>query len=239
MNARNDDDAGIGDHPGELAELHALGALEPHERAQVEAHVAGCASCARALGEAEATVAALDDAFVPQIEPPERLAARIAASAKTFVPLAPARFTRVSSWHMPSLYATAAALLLAAGVGGGALLERSADTRQAAHESAVLATIATSHFNHVTLTARAPAVPVSKVLYARDGAWLYVVIDGTTCDCRVVLRSSAGARDLGAPAVRGSTATLFVTDAARPTSIELETRAGQNLSSASLVYTAR
>ena len=229
------DGPGLGAHLGDLAELHALGALEPHERAHVEAHVANCVSCARSLGEAETMVAALSDAFVPQVEPPERLGARIAASGKMFAspaPLGSARGRR----RLPNYYATAAALLLAVGVGGGALIERSADVRQAEHDSAVLATIATSHFNHTTLTARAPAAPVTKVLYARDGAWLYVVIDGTTCDCRVVLRSSDGERDLGRPIVRGSTATLFVTDAARPNSIELVAQRGQIVSSAKLVY---
>ncbi len=237
MSSINDDRALEG-HIDELAELYSLGALEPDERADVEAHVAGCSSCARALGDAEAAVAALDDAFVAQIEPPERLGARIAASAKTSMPVARSRSAR-ASFRLPSFYATAAALLLAAGVGAGALVERAADTRQAAHDSTVLATIATSHFNHVTLTARSPAAPVSKVLYARDGAWIYVVIDGTTCDCRVVLRSSAGERDLGHPAVRGSTATLFVTNLSRPTSIELVTESGQIVSSATLIYASR
>jgi len=225
-------------HLGELAELHALGALEPLERTQVEAHVATCQKCAAALSAAEATVAALDDAFVPAVEPPERLGARIAASAQTVVPLGSRRVAR-AAWSIPSLYATAAALLLAAGVGGGALVEHSADVRQAARDSAVLATIATSHFNHVTLTARTASAPVSKVLYARDGAWFYVVINSAACDCRVIARSAAGERDLGPPTVRGTTATLFVRDDSRPHSIELVTPAGRMISDAALVYAAR
>jgi hypothetical protein len=224
-------------HLGELAELHALGALEPLERAQVERHVAACQRCAEALSAAEATVAALDDAFVAQVEPPERLGARIAASAQTVVPLAARRAAR-GAWSIPSLYATAAALLLAAGVGAGALVEHTADVRQAARDSAVLATIATSHFNHVTLTARTASAPVSKVLYARDGAWFYVVINTPACDCRVVARSALGERDLGPPTARGATATLFVRDDPRPNSIELVTPAGRVIADATLVYAA-
>jgi hypothetical protein len=226
-------------HLGERAELYALGALESHERAQVEAHVASCASCTRALGAAEVTVAALDGAFVPQLDPPERLGARIAASAQAVVPLAPRGVSRRAASPAPSFYATAAALLLAAGIGGGALAEHSTEMRQVAHDSAVLATIATAHFNHVSLTAREPSAPVSKVLYARDGAWFYVVIDSPACDCRVVGRSAAGERDLGKPEVRGTTATLFVRDFSRPTSLELVDATGRVISGATLIYSAQ
>jgi hypothetical protein len=111
--------------------------------------------------------------------------------------------------------------------------------RQVAHDSAVLATIATAHFNHVTLTAREPSAPVSKVLYARDGAWFYVVIDSPTCDCRVVARSAAVERDLGKPEVRGSTATLFVRDFPRPTSLELVDASGRVVAAATLIYSAQ
>jgi hypothetical protein len=185
------------------------------------------------------TVAALDDAFVPQLDPPERLGARIAASAQAVVPLAPRRVPRRAALPAPSFYATAAALLLAAGIGGGALVEHSTAVRQVAHDSAVLATIATAHFNHVSLTAREPSAPVSKVLYARDGAWFYVVIDSATCDCRVVVRSAAGERDLGKPEVRGSTATLFVRDFPRPTSLELVDATGRVVAGATLPYSAQ
>ena len=232
------EDTDTGRHLGELAELYALGALEPLARAQVDAHAAGCAACTRALGVAESAVAALDEAFVTQVDPPQRLGSRIAASAASaaVVPLAASRRRKRAAWRVPSFYATAAALLLTAGVGGGAFVEHAANVRQAARDSAVLATIATSHFNHVTFTARTPAVPVSKVLYARDGAWFYVVIAGSTCDCRVIARSATAQRDLGKPAVRGDAATLFVRDFPRPTSLELIDASGRDVSDATLVY---
>jgi len=238
MNATNEG-PDAGQHLGELAELHALGALEPQERAQVEAHVATCASCARALGAAEAMVAALDDAFVPQLEPPDRLRSRIAAAAQAVVPLVSRRVPRRAALPAPGFLATAASLLLAAGIGGSALVEHSVDVRQAAHDSAVLATIATAHFNHATLTARESSAPVSKVLYARDGAWFYLVVDSASCDCRVVAHSAAGERDLGKPEARGSTATLFVRDFPRPTSVELVDASGQVISGATLPYPAQ
>lgn len=119
------------------------------------------------------------------------------------------------------------------------LVERSADVRQAAHDSAILATIASSHCNHVGFTSRAPSGPVSKVLYARDGAWFHLVVDSATCDCRLLARSAAGQRDLGKPEVGGTTATLFVSDFAHPTSLELVAASGRVLSDATLAYPAR
>jgi hypothetical protein len=241
------------DHIGELAELYALGVLEPQERADVDAHAAGCERCTRALGEAETAVAALDEVFVPRVEPPERLGSRIAASGDVVVPLAPrGTWPRPRSvpgflataaallWPRPrpvlGFLATAAALLFAVGVGGGLLAERSLEIGGAARDSAVLATIATSHFNHVSFTARDPAAPVTKVLYARDGGWFYVIVDSAACNCRVFGRSAAVQRDLGSPEVHGNTATLFVRDFRRPTSLELVRASGGVLSSASLVY---
>ena len=223
------------DHIGELAELYALGVLEPQERADVDAHAAGCERCTRALGEAERAVAALDEVFVPRVEPPERLGSRIAASGDVVVPLAP-RGARSRTRAVPGFLATAAALLFAVGVGGGLLAERSLETGGAARDSVVLATIATSHFNHVSFTPRDPAAPVTKVLYAHDGGWFYVIVDSAACDCHVVGRSAAAQRDLGSPEVHGNTATLFVRDFPRPTSLELVRASGGVLSSASLVY---
>jgi anti-sigma factor RsiW len=237
-NGRNDTD----EHIGELAELYALGVLEPEERGPVDAHVAVCALCARALGAAESTIAALDETFIPQLEPPGRLGSRIAASAQTVTAPAPRREQpRASRTARPAagFLATAAALLLAAGIGGGVLVERSADGRQAARDSAILATIASSHFNHASLTPRDPAAPVSKVLYARDGAWYYVVVDSATCACRVVASTASGERDLGEPEVRGSTATLFVRNLPRPRSLELVGASGRIISGARLVYPAQ
>jgi hypothetical protein len=228
--------AGVGPHVGDLAELYALGALDPEQRADVETHVAQCAACSRALGAAESTVAALDAAFVPRQKPPDRLGHRIAASARAALTPTPLRTAQHAARPVASWYATAAALVLAAGVGAGALAEHTADARQAARDSTILATLATSHFNHTTFTPLVARVPVSKVLYARDGGWFYVVIDGARCGCRVVAHSAAGMRDLGSPAARGATATLFAQDAARPRFIELIDAANTVMAKATLIY---
>jgi hypothetical protein len=135
--------------------------------------------------------------------------------------------------------AAAAALLLAIGGGAGAFVAHVGEERQAADDGAVLATIASAHFNHVTFTPRAANVPVAKVLYARDGTWVYVVIAGTTCDCDVVAHAANHALVLGRPANRGGSATLFARGLHRPASIDLVDSAGTTLASAALVYPQR
>lgn len=94
---------GRGPHLGELAELDALGALEPDDRAAVDAHAAACVTCSLALAESAATLAALDAAFVPQRAAPRQLAARIAAAARSHP------FAGMSGRTLPAWYAMAAA----------------------------------------------------------------------------------------------------------------------------------
>jgi hypothetical protein len=181
-------------------------------------------ACTRALGAAELVAAALDDRFVERREPPERLGARIAAAAR-----APALRRRGAP-------AIAAALILAVGLAGGAFVERSFQVARDAGDGAVLATIASSHFEHVSFTANAPAAPVAKAIYARDGSWLFVVVDSASCGCRVVARAAGSDRDLGPPQVRGGTATLFVRGVPRPSSLALDDASGRALATATLVY---
>jgi len=195
----------------------------------------------RALGDAEATVAALDEVFVPLVEPPARLGLRISASSDVAVSSIrhmshDAALRRRTSRLGTGFFAAAAALLLFAGISAGALFQRSATKRQVAQDSSVLATIATSHFKHASFTARETAAPIAKVLYARDGRWFYVIVDSATCNCRLVARSATAQRDLGSLDVHGSTATRFVTDFPRPTSLELVHGLRSDLASVSLVY---
>ncbi len=239
-----------GAHLGERAELYALGALEPVERTEVETHVARCADCLRALGAAEATVTTLAEAWAPRSALPAGLGARLTASAHAGT--APAAPVAARSLRMPgrdrrrrlvrpgrSVLAAAATLLVAAGIGTGSLLDRAADGRRADRESSVLATLANAHFLHVSLRARGPAAPVAKVLYARDGAWLYVIVASATCVCRVRASSPAGNRDLGRLEVRGTTATLFVRDPGRPESLALIGSAGQVVADTAIRYPAK
>jgi len=225
----------------EYAELYALGVLEPQQRTNVDAHVAYCDPCAHALADAEAAVEALDDVFVPLVEPPARLGLRISASSDIGVPLV----QRVSHLTLPPnrsarfvtvFLGAAAVLLLCVSIGGGVLFQRSTMLRQVSADSSVLATIATSHFNHASFTTREPEAPITKVLYARDGRWFYVIVDSASCDCRLVARSAFAQRDFGPLDIHGGTATRFVLDFPRPTSLQLVRSSGSVMSSVSLAY---
>jgi anti-sigma-K factor RskA len=221
-----------GAHIEDIAGAYALGALDAPQRARVEEHAAACGACSRALGAAESAVASLVDASVTPYEPPERLGERIAASARATPPVRAVRRFGVSR----RVLALAAALVLAAGIGGGVALERASGLARDARDGAVLATLANAHFEHVAFNPRSPRAPVAKAIYARDGTWLYVIVDSGTCDCRVVARSAAGERDLGAPEPRGEVATLFVRGAARPTGLLVEDASGDVLAAATLAY---
>ena len=61
---------------------------------------------------------------------------------------------------------------------------------------------------------------MAKAIYARDGAWCYVVATGAPRGAHVIVHRGATARDLGALDA-GAPATLFVRDPGRPDSIEL------------------
>ena len=63
-----------------------------------------------------------------------------------------------------------------------------------------------SHFNHAQFTGNGP---LAKVLYARDGSWYYIVVEGTH---RYSVVGSSGQLEvpLGTTAARGATSELFV-----------------------------
>ncbi len=110
----------------ELAAAYALGALDPQERDEVEAHVASCPTCRAEVGELR-EVAALLAHSAPLVEP-SRLAAlraRVVADATRVRPLVAvrdvasvSRATR-SVWSQTTTWLAAASLLIAAVAAGG------------------------------------------------------------------------------------------------------------------------
>jgi hypothetical protein len=204
-------------HMGESIELYALGALDRDEARGVEAHAEECAECSALLGAAERTIASLDALTVPMLEAPPELGQRIAASARVVVPLRPRR-PNVARWS-----ALAAGLLVAA-VGVTGTREIANDRSTIAADDQAFASIAVSHFTHTTFTKSVPQAPTAKVLWGKSPHWLYVIVDSTACNCDVVALTPAGERDLGTPAARGNTATLFVPD--EPSVNQVELRSG-------------
>lgn len=78
--------------------------------------------------------------------------------------------------------------------------------------------------------------PNAKVLYAKDGTWLYLIVeDGDAGRLHVVLTEKGVARDLGSPLQRGGIATLFVKQAGKPQRVALRDRSGL-LAAADLKY---
>ncbi len=152
-------------HLDDDAELYALGLLGADRTAAIEAHLAECGECRARVIAAEAAAASLASALLPM---PAAAASEAAARR---------------GW---SALAAAAALVFAATAAVEGVAAHAASARQAATDTALLA-IAGSHFNHVTLAGERGVV--AKALYARDGAWCYVVAHG------VVPGASRGAAD--------------------------------------------
>jgi anti-sigma-K factor RskA len=97
----------------ELIEAYALGALDPTERAALEAHLAvGCPECAKALGEARYLVSQLAY-LAPPAEPSDMLKARLMRTVRAEEGVARASKAQPSRASIPYwLWAGVAALLL-------------------------------------------------------------------------------------------------------------------------------
>jgi hypothetical protein len=212
-------------------ELYALGVLEQEERVKIDAHLASCAQCSQRAGQAERVVAAMQ---------PGMFDVATAPAAPVVVPLK--RRSKIgvaaSGW-----LAAAAALALAVGLG----TQRAGDHARLAAivntDDVIAQTLVHSHFLHAAFNPAAQSAPSAKVIYARDGSWLYVVVDGARSDLHVACSpanpKSAAPVDLGAPQARGATSELFAHPPQRPGSLRLLGASGEVLAYVTLTYPAR
>jgi hypothetical protein len=92
-----------------------------------------------------------------------------------------------------------------------------------------------SHFNHVSMSPQSANPVAAKILYARDGSWIYIIADKPGGSLHAIARSATGSADLGELTSTGETATLLVHPRKRIVSIMLQ-RAGANVASARLAY---
>jgi len=210
-------------HIGDDAELYALGLLEPAQRAGIDAHLASCDACLRLVGEAEESAAVLA-AALPQARPSANLDARMLG-------LRP-RTQRTFTARLAAL-AVAAALLLAFG-----LSWYQNDVLRGKLRTEELATVSLvhSHFLHVTMHAATSAGSLAaKVVYARDGAWLYILVDRPGGAVDVTATIAGKPWSAGRAINDGDTAALFVHPPGRPSSVQL-TRDGRSVASAVLAY---
>jgi hypothetical protein len=214
------------DHPHDDLELFALGMLEPAERDEIEAHVATCMPCLQRLAEAEAVGASLASAL-PRHSSSRSLWARISNSLDHLEDRPRKRRAR-PRWGL----AAAAALALLAGSGWenyqSAVALRSQDL--------ILGTIVHSHFNHVSLTVSTSISGFgAKALYARDGTWVYLIVDHAPAALHVLATGASGVHDLGEPVQSNGVATLFWHPAERITNLELTVN-GAPAATGTLVY---
>jgi hypothetical protein len=129
---------------------------------------------------------------------------------------------RTRSGRLAARAYLAAALIVALLVGLSYSLltgaEREATLRG---DELALAEVLHSHFNHVTMTGTADLAPTAKILYAKDGSWLYVLVEGQAGRLHVVTGGRGSLRDLGTTLQRGALATLFVRNAGKPEQVML------------------
>ncbi|HEY3674772.1 MAG TPA: zf-HC2 domain-containing protein [Candidatus Tumulicola sp.] len=224
-----------GAHLGDDAELYALGALDPVSARRVEQHIEGCPTCAARVNDALLTAAALAEAL-PAIAPSADLGRRLSRSAairrttSTASRSAGRTSTRTSqrsasSTFTPWLtervvrYAIAAALVLALLNAGWQSFRLH---REIATEDVALSTLVHSHFNHVSMTPLLGGSPAAKILYARDGKWIYIIADRPGGTLRAFGYGAGAAIDLGTMSSDGKTATLMLRPRSRIHRIILE-----------------
>jgi hypothetical protein len=188
------------EHIGDIAALYVLGALPERELHEVDAHVSTCADCARTLGEAEIAVADIEDA-------------RAVPARALLAPRSP-RLAR-------SVFAALAAAALLAIFAASSVLQNIRLREQAAQTSGVLAVLAASHFNHVSFVRPNAAAPVAKLIYAKHGEWLYLIVEGTPANLTLYGETPTGERFLGSPQSRAGVETLFISHPGRFLRVEL------------------
>lgn len=165
-------------HLDEDAGAYALGALDDVSRARVDALVASCDVCAARIGEAEATVARLVvPADVPARSAPRASRAWLAIAAAFLI------------GSLPSAY----------------LMHRAND--DASTRALAMTALVHSHFLHAPFVPLAQDAPAAKLIYARDGSWLYVVAAAPQA---LTVVGEPGDRVLGTLEPAGNAAALFV-----------------------------
>jgi anti-sigma factor ChrR (cupin superfamily) len=241
-------------HIGDDAELYALGALDDVSARRVEQHIAACPECAARVNDALLAAAALAEAL-PAIAPSAQLGGRLSASAasslrtgtrrttstvsrsaaRTSSPTSSRTATRPSTgWFSDRVlrYAVAAALVLALLNAGWQSFRFH---REIAVEDVALSTLVHSHFNHVSMTSLLAGPLAAKILYARDGSWIYVIADRPGGALRALGYGAGKALDFGTMPSDGKTAALMVHPRSRVRRIVLE-RGNVPVAEATLAY---
>lgn len=187
-------------HIDESAELYALGMLDELEAERVRAHVTDCAQCRDLVLNAQEVVSRISEE-APLLEPGQSLRARILQSARSTE-----RSKAIPPWRW-FVSGIAAGILAAAFV----LLPGRMNVQNIASQNDLaFSTIVQSHFSHVPFEALVANAPQGKVLYAKHGEWLYVVVHSPAPGTQVALEGSTGREYIHDLAIFGANGTLFV-----------------------------
>ena len=117
-----------------------------------------------------------------------------------------------------------------------ALIRASESAATLRGDELALELMASTRFEQKALAASSDLAPAAKVLYAKDGSWLYVLVQGDAGRLHVDVTDGGGVvRDIGAPLQRGDVATLFVPNADTPQQVSLRDANGI-IASAALKY---
>jgi hypothetical protein len=195
------------DHVGELAELYALGDLSVAERERITSHARECPQCAQRLGEAEATVLRLIESDT-------------AAEAS----VTPLRRVRFGSSNWAAVAAIAAAFLLGLLPWGvQTLRERPSTPLRMTTEANRLAMSAmlAGHFLHAPLVPLAANAPAGKVIYAREGGWIYVIVAAGSAPLDIDTVSGGTRTPVATLEASAQTRAAFVRTAAAIQAVEL------------------
>ena len=211
------------EHLGEDLELYPLGILDDDAARSVERHVASCAECAERVVQAQAVAASLA-AALPRATPSPALERRLREAVRP----QPSAKRRASL--LPFALAAAFALVFL-GFGWQALVLR----ERLAADDVALVTMVHSHFNHISMSPQSANPVAAKILYARDGSWIYIIADKPGGILHAIAHTAARSVDLGALASTGETATLLLHPRERIRSITLQ-RAGLDVASGTLAY---
>ncbi|MFY9739297.1 MAG: hypothetical protein WAK11_09640 [Candidatus Cybelea sp.] len=212
------------EHLGENAELYPLGLLDDDAVRDVERHIALCLACAERVAQAQSVAAALA-AALPAASPSPALERRLRDSVR---PLLGAAKGAPSTFR----FALAAAIaLIFLGLGWQTLVLQ----QRLKAEDVALVTIVHSHFNHVSMAPESANPVAAKILYARDGSWIYIIADKPGGALHAIAETSTGTIDLGLLTATGETASLLVRPRERIRSVVLQ-RADKDVASATLAY---
>jgi anti-sigma factor RsiW len=207
-----------GEHLGENAELYALGQLDALESSRAQRHVRTCDECAKRLGDAEAAVLRLIESGG--------------------VTPAPSRLDPHVRRHAGPPYGWIAAVAAAFVIGllpWGISALRHPDSASGANQQLAMNAMLAGHFLHAPAVALVDGAPVAKVIYPREGGWLYVLVGPANRPVQVVAITGTQRKTIASIEPAGQTRTAFVQITRRVSSVEF-LEAGRAVASAHIAY---